>query len=83
MSTNILKYMQNPSHCSCHLPEGMRGSGGWHLREDTSSYSGKPVITAVERCPAYWAKAGREVDPADRRKLVPIQQAKQTRRVRA
>lgn len=74
-------FIEVPSHCSCSLPEGCRGSTGWHFRPTNYAHSKGMNMEAYERCPRFWKDD--TIDPADRRLLVAKVETKKTRRVRA
>lgn len=76
-------FMEMPSHCGCVLPEGHRGSRGWHYHQTQHSVTQADQVTAYERCPKYWREAGFQVDPSDRRMLVAKEKSKRTAKVRA
>lgn len=56
-----------PTACSCYLPEGWYGFCGWHLRKVTADDAARipqlansvGVPLAVELCPGYQAVASR------------------------
>ena len=62
-------FMQVPSSCGCMLPEGHRGTGGWHF-EPSITLTETPASVAYERCPSYWKAAGRKIDPTDKTRLM-------------
>lgn len=73
-------FMDVPSHCSCSLPTGHRGTTGWHFR--LTSHEGSDRFEAYERCPAYWKEAGAQIDPMNRKRLLGVEKTKAIRRVR-
>lgn len=70
------------AQCACARRRVRIGRDG--RREDLLAemprcrYAGQFIAT--ERCPAYWRTAGREIDPADRTRLLPIESEDQKRR---
>lgn len=76
-------FMEVASYCSCVLPEGCRGTTGWHMKQTQHPITGADQVTAYERCPAYWQTHGRQVDPSDRRQLLEIAKSKAKAGVKA
>lgn len=76
-------FMEVGSYCSCFLPEGCRGSHGWHFMQTQHPTTEADQVTAYERCAPYWEKAGRQVDPLDRRHLLDTRKPKKGAGVKA
>jgi hypothetical protein len=56
-------FRPEPSSCSCHLPDGAWGSGGWHYTRyrnnpEGAKLEGEPFV--YERCPRYMEACARK-----------------------
>jgi len=76
-------FMEMDSRCGCVMPDGCRGSQGWHLHQTQHPITGADQVTAYERCPAYWRSVGFEVDPFNRTQLLPKEQSRTVARIKA